>query len=71
MHTKSKGKGSHNSGRGKEGLMQPMGSSHWERKVEPTGTADDRYCSEMGAESELKGQVDALASYAKKNRMQY
>jgi hypothetical protein len=71
MHTKSKGKGSDSKGAGKAGLMQPMGSSHWEEKVPDTEMQDSRYCSEMGAKEELKGQVDALASYVKKNKMKY
>lgn len=71
MHTKSKGKGSHNKGSGKEGLMAPMGSGHWEKKYEDTEVADTRYASEMGAPEELKKQVDGLASYVKKNRMKY
>lgn len=58
-------------GKGKEGLKFPLGSSHWEKKYEDTNVADGKYASEMGAPEELKGQVDALAAYAKKNKMKY
>ena len=58
-------------GKAKEGLKMPMGSAHWEEKVAPTEVAGGRYTSEMGAKEELKGQVDSLASYLKKNRMKY
>lgn len=57
--------------KGKAGLMQPMGSSHWENKVPDTMVADTRYCSEMDAVSEMKGQVDGMANYVKKNKMKY
>lgn len=56
---------------GKEGLKSPMGSAHWEKKMEDTSVAGGRYCSEMGAAEELKGQVDKLAGYVKKNRMKH
>lgn len=56
---------------GKAGLKMPMGNSHWEEKVADTDVAGGRYCSEMGAKEEMKGQVDKLASYVKKNRMSY
>jgi hypothetical protein len=55
----------------KEGLKFPMGNAHWEKKHDGTETADGKYCSEMGAPEELKGQVDKLAQYAKKNKMKY
>ncbi len=44
---------------------------HWEKKPGDTMVADGKYCSEMGAPEELKGQVDKLASYAKKHKMKY
>jgi len=56
---------------GKSGLMMPLGNSHWENKVEDTQVADTRYASEMGAKEELKGQVDGLANYVKRNKMKY
>lgn len=56
---------------GHAGLKQPMGSAHWEKKIPDTMVADGKYCSEMGAAEELKGQVDKLASYTKKNKMKY
>jgi len=58
-------------GKAKEGLKMPLGNAHWEKKYEGTECAGGRYASEMGAPEELKGQVDKLASYVKKNRMQY
>lgn len=51
--------------------MANMGSAHWEKKVLDTMMADGKYASEMGAPEELKGQVDALAGYVKKNKMKY
>ena len=60
-----------NKGSGKSGLKMPLGNAHWEKHPGDTNVADGRYCSEMGATEELKGQVDALASYAKKNKMKY
>lgn len=58
-------------GKAKEGLKMPLGAAHWEHKYEGTNVADGKYASEMGAPEELKGQVDKLAAYAKKNKMQY
>lgn len=60
-----------NKSAGKEGLKQPMGASHWEKKIPDTMVADGKYCSEMGAAEELKGQVDKLAGYAKSHKMKY
>lgn len=58
-------------GKGKEGLKFPLGSAHWERKVEDTKVADGKYASEMGAPEELKRSVDGLADYAKKHRQKH
>jgi hypothetical protein len=44
---------------------------HWQKDVADVDMQDKRYCSEMGAAEELKGQVDKLASYVKKNAMKY
>lgn len=55
----------------KGGHVNHLGEGHWEKKIPDTSVADDRYCSEMGATEELKGQVDKLANYAKKNKMKY
>jgi deoxyribose-phosphate aldolase len=57
--------------RARKGLDFPLGNAHWEDKVEDTKVADTRYCSEMDAKQELKGQVDGLANYVKKNKMSY
>ncbi len=55
----------------KKGLDFPLGNAHWEDKVEDTMVADTRYCSEMNAKEEMKGQVDKLAGYVRKNKMSY
>lgn len=57
--------------KGKAGLMQPMGSGHWEKKIPDTMVADTRYASEMNAVEEQKAQVDGMANYVKKNKMKY
>jgi len=51
--------------------MASIEKNHWEKKVEDTNAENGKYASEMGAASELKGQVDKLASYAKKHQMKY
>lgn len=55
----------------KKNAMAQFNEGHFQKKVEDTMVADGKYCSEMGAAEELKGQVNALASYAKKNKMKY
>lgn len=57
--------------KGKAGLMQPMGSGHWEKKIPDTMVADTRYASEMNACEEMKGQVDGMANYVKKHKMKH
>jgi hypothetical protein len=57
----------HQKGRG----MSAMREGHWEKKVEDTKVADGKYCSEMGAKEDLKGQVDKLAGYVKSHKMKY
>ncbi len=57
--------------KGKAGLKMPLGNEHWEKKPGETAVADGKYASEMGNPEDLKRSVDALASYAKKNRMKY
>jgi hypothetical protein len=57
----------HHKGKG----LQAMGPGHWEKKLADVEVADGKYTSEMGAPEELKGQVDKLASYAKKHKMKY
>lgn len=57
----------HHKGKG----MSAMNEGHWEKKMSDTSVADGKYCSEMGAPEELKGQVDKLAAYVKKNKMKY
>lgn len=53
------------------GGMPNFERDHWQKKLEDVQVAGGRYASEMGAPEELKGQVDKLANYVKKNRMQY
>lgn len=55
------------SGRG----MGYFNKEHWEKKESPTSVANGKYASEMGNPEDLKRSVDALASYAKKNKMKY
>lgn len=55
----------------KGGKLDHQGSEHWEKGVEDTKVANGKYCSEMGAKEELKGQVDKLANYVQKNKMKY
>lgn len=55
----------------KGGGMPAFNKEHWEKKPGDTMVANGKYASEMGAPEELKGQVNALASYAKKNKQKY
>jgi len=55
----------------RKGLDFPLGSTHWEDKVQDTEVADLRYASEMDAKEELKRSVDGLAGYVRKNKMKY
>lgn len=57
--------------KGKEGLKMPLGNAHWEKKPGDTNVADGKYATEMGNPEDLKRSVDALAAYAKKNKMKY
>lgn len=55
----------------KGGGLPNFNREHWEQKPGETQVGGGRYCSEMGAAQELKSQVDKLAAYTKKNKMQY
>lgn len=44
---------------------------HWQKDVADVNMQDSRYASEMGAQEELKGQVDKLAGYVKSHKMKY
>lgn len=55
----------------KMAAMPQFNEGHWEKKMEGTDTAGGRYASEMNSAEEYKRQVDALAGYVKKHRMQY
>jgi hypothetical protein len=57
---------------GKHKAMSEFNDNHWEKKPGETMCADGKYAnSEMGNPEELKNDVNALASYAKKNKMKY
>jgi len=56
---------------GSGGGMPYFEKGHWEKKIEDTMVADGKYCGDMDAAEDLKGQVDALANYAKKHKMKY
>jgi hypothetical protein len=51
--------------------MEAMGPAHWEKKPGETKVADGKYAGEFSNPEDLKRSVDALADYAKKNRMKY
>ncbi len=57
----------HHKGKG----MAAQGPAHWEKKMSDVKVADGKYCSEMGAPEELKGQVDKLSGYVKSHKMKY
>lgn len=48
-----------------------MPQNHWEKSYDCLNSCDEKYASEFGAPEELKASADALASYAKKNKMKY
>lgn len=48
-----------------------MKKGHEEKQVPATMCAGGRYANELANESDLKGQVDGLANYAKKNKMKH
>jgi len=55
----------------KKPAMSEFHDNHWEKKPGDTMVADGKYATEMGNPEELKRSVDALAAYAKKNKMKY
>lgn len=56
---------------GKHMAMKQFNEGHHEKMLSDVDMQDSRYCSEMGAADELKGQVDKLAGYVKKHKMKY
>lgn len=56
---------------GKMNAMAKFKEGHHEKMHSDVMVADGKYCSEMGACEELKGQVDKLAMYTKKHKMKY
>ena len=57
---------------GKHNAMRQFNDGHWEKDQGETETADGKYTSgEMSNPEHLKKSVDMLASYTKKNKMQY
>ena len=55
----------------KGGGMPYFNKEHWQKDVADVQVADGRYASEMNTAEEYKKQVDSLANYAKKHKMQY
>lgn len=48
-----------------------MPKEHFERKEGQLNVCKEKYASEFGNPSDLKKSNDALASYARKNKMKY
>lgn len=56
----------------KSGMRSPtMPKDHWEKKNPNLGVCKEKYASEFGNPEDLQRSNDALASYAKKNKMKY
>lgn len=55
----------------KMAAMPQFNEGHWEKKLSDVELADGKYSSEFNQEQEYKKDVDALAMYAKKHKMQY
>lgn len=51
--------------------MGYFNKEHWQKSVEDVQMQDSRYASEMNTAEEYKKQVDGLANYVKKHKMQY
>ena len=57
---------------GKMPAMSKFNEGHWQKDAGETNMADGKYTSgEMSNPEHLKKSVDDLASYVKKNKMQY
>ena len=48
-----------------------MPKAHFERKESQVMSCDEKYASEFGNPEDLERSANALASYAKKNKMKY
>ncbi len=68
----SLGKAGKDKGNGKEGMMAPVGSQHWEKDAGSVDLKDFKYTEgEMDNPMHLKRQVDNQQKYIKKNEMKY
>lgn len=65
------GKGKHDKGGGKHGMMAPVGSQHWEKDAGETECCNLKYAGKdsMDNPERLKKSVDKLSNYVKKNSM--
>jgi hypothetical protein len=65
------GKGKHDKGGGKHGMMAPMGSQHWEKDVGDIECCNLKYAGKdsMDNPERLKDSVNKLSSYTKKHSM--
>lgn len=56
----------------KKNAMGQFNEGHWQKSQGSTNVADGKYTSEeMDNPEHMKKSVDMLASYTKKNKMQY
>lgn len=57
---------------GGSGLKGPhMPKAHFEKHESQVMSCDEKYATEFGNPADLQKNADALASYAKKNKMKY
>lgn len=54
---------------GMRGAVPPK--EHWEKSESQVMSCDEKYASEFGNPMDLQRSADALASYARKNKMKY
>jgi len=67
----SNGKAKKSMGLGKQGMMAPVGSQHWEKDAGDIECCNLKYAGKdsMDNPERLKKSADKLANYAKKNSM--
>lgn len=67
------GKAKHDKGNGKQGMMAPVGSQHWEKDAGSVDLKDFKYAGpdSMDNPERLKRSVDKQQAYIKKNEMKY